>query len=166
MAIVTAFAVPRINTVRFQMDQNARTVRAALQLAQRLAVTRQYDIVVSFDVAGGRVRIAQDANNDMTLQASERVTWKSLEYGARFLTPPVGLNGAVGAAIVGTNVRTVGGYPSVVLRRDGAASSDLEVYLTSATNQPGDFRAVTIAQPTGRPDWSRYLNGKWIPAGL
>lgn len=161
MAILAAMALPRISITQYRMDANVRMLRTTLQQAQRLAITRQYDVVVSFDVPRGMVRVAEDANDDATIQASERVFWKSLEDGARFLTPPVGVAGAAGAALVGPNVKTIGGLPSVVFRRDGAASTDLEVYIGSARRLDHDFRAVTVVQSTGRTDWSRYAAAGW-----
>jgi hypothetical protein len=51
--------------------------------------------------------------------------------------------------------------PTVIFRRDGAASSDLEVYVVSSRALPDDFRAIQVVQSTGRTDWFRYLNDHW-----
>jgi hypothetical protein len=53
------------------------------------------------------------------------------------------------------------GMPTVIFRRDGAASSDLEVYVVSSRALPDDFRAIQVVQSTGRTDWFRYLNDHW-----
>jgi type II secretion system protein H len=168
MAIVGALAIPRINTSTFRMDANARAIRAVLQTAQRVAVARQHDVVVSIDLAGAQVRTLEDRDNDGGADAGERVTWKPLEYEARFAAPPVGVNGsAVGGAVVGASLVTVDGMPSIVFRRNGAASTDLEVYLTSRNPRTADHRALTVVQATGRAGWYRRTDGgSWLEAGL
>jgi prepilin-type N-terminal cleavage/methylation domain-containing protein len=166
ISIIAAFAYPRVNFTQFQVDGAARSVRMALQNAQRLAVTRQYDVVVSFDEVHGKVTIFEDNNNNNTLDAGERQTSVTLEDGTRFLTPPAGVNGAVGGAINGSALTTINGLPSIVFRRDGAGSTDLEVYLTSKRNLPNDFRGITVVQSTGRTDWYKYIGATWKAGNL
>jgi prepilin-type N-terminal cleavage/methylation domain-containing protein len=161
VGIFATLAYPRVNFTQFQVDSGARTVRVALQNAQRLAVTRQYDVVVSFDVANKRVRIVEDGNNNDIVDAGERVTYAALEDGVHFKVPPAGLSGPVASSVNGSNLKTVDGMPTIVFRRDGAASSDLEVYLASSKELTNDWRAIQVVQSTGRTDWYRYLNNLW-----
>ena len=166
VAIIALFAFPRVNFTQFQVDAAARGVRMTLQNAQRLAVTRQFDVVVSFDQASNKVRVFEDNNNNSTIDGGERVTYFTLEDGAHFLMPPAGVNGPVGGAIVGAALTTINGLPSIVFRRDGAGSSDLEVYLTSKRAQPNDWRGITVVQSTGRTDWYKYIGAVWKPGNL
>jgi len=166
MAALSAIAIPKINTTRFRMDQSVALVRGTLQMAERLSVTKQFDVVVSFDLARNMVRILEDADNDAVVDAGERIVWKALEDGARFQAPAQGVSGAASSAILGSNLQTVGGLPSIIFRRNGAASSNLEVYLTSAQNNPGDFRAVTVERAIARSAWFRHLNNQWKSGGL
>lgn len=166
VGIFATLAYPRVNFTQFQVDSGARTVRVALQNAQRLAVTRQYDVVVSFDVPNRRIRIVEDGNNNDIVDAGERVTYAALEDGVHFKSPPIGLSGPVPSAVIGSNLKTVDGMPTIVFRRDGAASSDLEVYLASSKELPNDWRAVQVVQSTGRTDWYRYLNNLWKPGSI
>ena len=161
VGIFATLAYPRVNFTQFQVDSGARTIRVALQNAERLAVTRQYDVVVSFDLANKRVRILEDGNNDDAVDNGERVTYAALEDGVHFKVPPAGLSGPVSAAVIGSNIKTVDGMPTVVFRRDGAASTDLEIYLASSKELPNDWRAIQVVQSTGRTDWYRYLAGIW-----
>jgi prepilin-type N-terminal cleavage/methylation domain-containing protein len=161
VGIFATLAYPRVNFTQFQVDSGARTVRVALQNAERLAVTRQYDVVVSFDVINRRLRILEDGNNNDLVDNNERVTYAALEDGVHFKIPPAGLSGPVGASVIGSNLKTVDGMPTIVFRRDGAASSDLEVYLASSKELPNDWRAIQVVQSTGRTDWYRYLNNLW-----
>ncbi|HVP71425.1 MAG TPA: GspH/FimT family pseudopilin [Gemmatimonadaceae bacterium] len=166
VAIVALFAFPRVNFTQFQVDAAARGVRMTLQNAQRLAVTRQFNVVVSFDQANGRVRVFEDNNNNSTIDAGERVTYFVLEDGAQFVMPPTGVNGPVGGAINGAALTTINSLPSIVFRRDGAGSSDLEVYLTSKRAQPNDWRGITVVQSTGRTDWYKYIGATWKAGNL
>jgi prepilin-type N-terminal cleavage/methylation domain-containing protein len=161
VGIFATLAYPRVNFTQFQVDSGARTIRVALQNAERLAVTRQYDVVVSFDATRKRVRILEDGNNNDIVDNGERVTYAALEDGVHFKIPPAGLSGPVSAAVIGSNLKTVDGMPTVVFRRDGAASSDLEVYLASSKELSNDWRAIQVVQSTGRTDWFRYLSGLW-----
>jgi prepilin-type N-terminal cleavage/methylation domain-containing protein len=166
IGIIAAFAFPRVNFTQFQVDAAGRLVRMSLQNAQRLAVTRQYNVVVSFDAAKSRVRVLEDNNNNSAADAGERVTWAQLEDGAHFAMPPAGVNGAVAGAVVGTDVRIIDGLPSIIFRRDGAGNTDLEVYFTSKRALPNDWRGVTVVQSTGRTDWFKYIGSTWKPGNL
>jgi prepilin-type N-terminal cleavage/methylation domain-containing protein len=161
VGIFATLAYPRVNFTQFQVDSGARTVRVSLQNAERLAVTRQYDVVVSFDVVNRRLRILEDGNNNDVVDNGERVTYAALEDGVHFKTPPAGLSGPVASAVIGSNIKTVDGMPTIVFRRDGAASSDLEVYLASSKELANDWRAIQVVQSTGRTDWYRYLDNLW-----
>lgn len=161
VGIFATLAYPRVNFTQFQVDSGARTVRVALQNAERLAVTRQYDVVVSFDVNNKRLRVLEDGNDNSAVDNGERVTYAPLEDGVHFKKPPAGLSGPVSGAIIGSNLKTIDGMPSVIFRRDGAASTDLEVYLASSKELPNDWRAIQVVQSTGRTDWFRYLAGLW-----
>src|SRR4051794_6372065 len=62
--IVAGLAIPRIDITRYKADAVVTSVRSAMQQAQRASLVAQYDVIVSFDITGGRIRIAWDANND------------------------------------------------------------------------------------------------------
>jgi prepilin-type N-terminal cleavage/methylation domain-containing protein len=166
IGIIAAFAYPRVNFTQFQVDAAARQIRMVLQNAQRLAVTRQYDVVVSFDAVHSRVRTLEDNDNNNAYTAGERATWSTLEDSVHFATPPVGVNGGVGSGIVGATLATVDGMPSIIFRRDGAGNSDLEVYMTSKRASPNDWRGITVIQSTGRTDWFKYVGATWRPGNL
>jgi prepilin-type N-terminal cleavage/methylation domain-containing protein len=161
VGIFATLAYPRVNFTQFQVDSGARTVRVVLQNAERLAVTRQYDVVVSFDVVNRRLRILEDGNNNDLVDNNERVTYAALENGVHFKIPPAGLSGPVAGSVIGSNLKMVDGMPTIVFRRDGAASTDLEVYLASSKELANDWRAIQVVQSTGRTDWYRYLNNLW-----
>jgi prepilin-type N-terminal cleavage/methylation domain-containing protein len=154
VGILGALAYPRIDVGRYKADSVVTTVRSALQQAQRAALVSQHDIIVSFDLSGNRVRLAWDANNSHEIDAGERVTWTPLSTGNRFAPPPVGIHGSVDKAVVGSNVRQMGEMPTVTFHRDGSLSSEVEIYMSTAS-APIRWRAVTVVQATGRTDWYR-----------
>lgn len=166
MAVISAIAIPKINTQQYRQDSGARVSRSALQIAGRLAVAKQFDVVVSFDLGRSMIRILEDRDNDGTADAGERVQWRALEDGAVFETPTVGLSGAVTTPVVGSAIQTIDGMPSIIFRRNGAASSDLELYIGAGRGKAGDQRAVTVLQSTGRASWHRYAANGWTEAGL
>lgn len=165
LAIVSAVTLPKFDTGRWKADAAQRTLRGALQQAQRLAIQNQFDVVVGFDTTNGRIRIAEDSTNDRRIQASERRRWVSLEPGARFATPPAAAPETVGdRAVAGTTIDEVDGLPSITFYRNGAASSDAGVYLRTTHRGRDDLRAVTVVQSTGRTAAWRWRGTAWEDA--
>lgn len=165
--ILGALAYPKIDVGRYKADSVVTVVRSSMQQAQRAALVAQHDVIVSFDVDGGRIRLAWDANNNHDIDSGERVVWNVISSGNKFAKPPMGINGSVNDAIVGGNVRKLSNYPTVTFHRDGSLSSELEIYMSTIAS-PIRWRAVTVVQATGRTDWFRKnTNGNsWIPGVL
>jgi prepilin-type N-terminal cleavage/methylation domain-containing protein len=162
VGILLAVAIPRFPVNAARSDAGVRMVRALLQVAQRSAVTRQSSVVVGIDAANHRFRIHDDADNDLTVDAGERVRSEPLQEGVILATPAWGgVNGAVSAPVGGTNLRTLDGLPSVVFRRDGSASSDVELYLSARTGAADSWRAVVVLPSTGRADAWRASSQVW-----
>jgi prepilin-type N-terminal cleavage/methylation domain-containing protein len=166
IGIVAAFAYPKVNFTQFRVDAAARTVRVALQNAERLAITRQYDVVVSFDTANSRIRIVEDNNNNAVVDAGEHVIYAQLEDSVHFVVPPTGVSGSVSSSINGSTIKTVDNMPTLIFHRDGAASSDAEIYITSKRANQDDYRCIRVIQSTGRTLWWRFLNGTWEQASI
>lgn len=166
LSIIGGVAVTKLNTVAFKMDAAARIAHSAVQQAQRLALTRQLDVIVSIDRDTRRIRIAEDANNDGSIAADERFRWKALEDSARFDDPPSSVLGRGAMAVQGQSLRTIDGMPSIIFRRSGSASSDLELYIGSKRGDADDFRGVLVTQATGRVEWFKYVGGQWRPGGI
>ena len=78
MAVISAIAIPRINTQQFKQDSAARVTRSALQIAGRLAVGKQFDVIVSFDLSRSMIRILEDRDNDGAADANEHTTRERL----------------------------------------------------------------------------------------
>jgi prepilin-type N-terminal cleavage/methylation domain-containing protein len=166
ISILAAITLPRVNLHQFRVDAGVRVIQSALQQGARFAVQRQHDVYVSFDIPGKRIVVVDDVNNSGTADGGERVQWHPLEDGVRFAAPPSSIGGNPVAAVSGTNLKTINGLPTIIYRRDGAASTDLQVYITSTRPDAGDFKALTVTRSTGHVDYYRYNAGSWVRGGV
>lgn len=153
LGVVAGLGLPRLNLGDYRADAAAQQVRSVLQTAQRTSLTRQYDVIVSVDTVQSGLRIAEDVNNNGSIEISEWKFWRPLGEGNRFRVPPTGLTTtAPTTSVVGSQLTTVGQLPSVVFHRDGSASTDAELYVSSSSRQRTDFRAVGLTRSTGRSE--------------
>lgn len=164
IAMVSAIGLPRVDFFKYRSDAAAVQVRSLLMQAQRDAIVRQHDLIVSIDTSGHRLILSYDQNNDGSIISTERIRVQSLPEQNRFRAPPISL-GTQGLNSYGPirarTLRTMSGYPSVVFRRDGSVSSALELYTTSARDTPTDFRVTTVVEATGRTAILRYTGAAW-----
>lgn len=164
IAMVSAIGLPRVDFFKYRADAAAVQVRSLLMQAQRDAIVRQHDLVVSIDTAGHRLILSYDQNNDGAIASTERIRTQSLPEQNRFAAPPAAL-GTAGlnnyGPIRARRLRTMSGHPSVVFRRDGSVSSSLELYTTSQRAIPSDFRVTTVVEATGRTTIMRYTGSAW-----
>lgn len=166
IGMVTAFALPRLDLGSYRADAATQAAGAVLRTAQRAALTRQYDVLVSADVSGRRIRLLYDANDDGLQSSGERATWRSLPDNAWFAGPPAGgLTGGATGSLVGPGVRTVDRMPTLVFHRDGSTSGDAEMYLAARVGGHTAWRALQVTQATGRVDWYRYRT-TWVRGGI
>ncbi len=164
LAVLVGLGLPRLDSARFRADANVRLVRMALQQAQTLSAQRQHDVVVSFDLSGGRIRVLDDSDNSRSLTAGEHVAWRALTEGARFAVPAAGINGAVATAVSGSSVATLDGMPTVTFYRNGSLSSGVEVYIQVDGKKENVVRAVELVQSTGKTQSYRYTGAAWKPS--
>lgn len=155
MGIVAAFAVPRIDLAGYRANAAAQQVRGTLQTAQRTALTRQYDMIVSFDTPNNRMLVSPDSNNSGTLEAWEQGTWRPLgtPEGNRFVIPPRGFSALpLTSAVIGSTMKKLNGFPILTYHRDGSVSSDAEIYVANGARGKTQYRLVTVVRSTGRAD--------------
>ena len=163
LGIALAAALPRIDFVRPRADAAVSLVRGTLQQAQRAAVQRQNDVIVSFDATTNRIRIADDPGNDGTITGTDGVTWRALETSVSLQAPPTRIPGGAGSgAVSGPRLRTIDGLPSIIYHRAGSSSTDLEVYLL-VRGRAGSTqrRAVTVTRGTGGTTVWSDASGAW-----
>ncbi len=163
IAIISAVALPQLDFTRYRIDGAVRGLSGALAAAQRKAVTNQSNVNVIFVVAENAIRVHEDDNNDNAIGSAERVRQYPLGEGVEY-----GLGGAptrsYGPAPI-SFTRTNGGLPEVIFRRDGSASENGAVYITSinatARGRSQDARSIELIEATGRVEWFRYTGAAW-----
>ena len=169
IGIVSAIALPRLNTAAFDADAGARGVTGTLMRGQRTAMQRQAMVNVGFDTSGRRLRIVEDSNANGVFEDLDRVTWQPLAEKVAFAgAPPAALPGAPTGtgAVRGSELRDVLGLPSVTFMRHGAATGDVVVYLHARARGRTETRAVAVSQGTGRADAFRLVDGAWRRGGM
>lgn len=155
VSLIAVMAAPRINLTRYKVEGAMMAVSSTMFGAQRMAVTRQHDVIVLFDVANQMMYVHEDANNNGDRDAGERQRGYPLGEQVVF-----GLNGAVARPMGATPItftKTYQSMPAVVFHRVGSASEAKGLYLTSRrANHPEDTRAIEVERSTGRVSWYRF----------
>jgi prepilin-type N-terminal cleavage/methylation domain-containing protein len=163
IGIMTSIAIPRSRLTTYRASSGAQVVATTLVYAQRQAISRQADTRVAFDVANNELRIHEDADNDNVIDANERVTMAALPEGITFGRGSAPARPMGGAAVNFT--RTQGMLPIVTFHRDGSASENGGVYVTTidglSVGRTADVRAVEVSRATGRAAWFSYATGAW-----
>ena len=169
MGIVTGLAIPRMNIEGYKVSSAVRGVTATLSYAQRLAVSLQHDVRVSFDAANRRLRIHEDADNDGVMDVNERVTYTNLEDGVTFGrggAPAITYTSGVAGPLTFNFTQTQGGLPVVVFRRDGTVSESGGFYLNTiksiAEGTTRSVRAGEMIRSSGRVIWYSYATTAWV----
>jgi hypothetical protein len=107
--------------------------------------------------------VHEDRNDDNVIDLGERVGFTSLPEGVAFG------RGAAAARPMGEGAvsftRTQGALPVLVFHRDGSASENGIIYLSTisglSTGRSADTRALEIARATGRVSWYSFGTGQW-----
>lgn len=164
VGVVGLIAIPKIDIAQYGIEGAMQGVGSTLLASQRLALTRQHDIIVQFDVPGAAIVLHEDANNNGAQDAGERVRSQPLgEHIVYGRGPAPALPAGTGPVVL---VLQAGGLPALTFHRSGSASEAGLIYVTSKRSQdhsvhPEDARAIEIERATGRVSWHRYLNCTW-----
>jgi type II secretory pathway pseudopilin PulG len=164
MGIMAAIALTRIDLTKLEANSAVQVLSTSMVAAQREAITRQHDVILTFDAAQRTVRMIWDRDSDATIDAGERIRVIPLDGRIGF-----GLGGAPARAFGGNPItfdRNIDGDPALIFHRNGSASGVGGLYLTSgrALADPKyntDTRAVEIIRATGRTEWYRYTGANW-----
>jgi hypothetical protein len=120
-------------------------------------------VIVSVDTIKGELRIAEDRNNNGTIEGTEWKFWRPSGEGNRFAVPVAGLHNIVTTSVVGGSLKSIDNFPSVIFHRDGSTSSDAEIYIMSAYKGRVDFCAIELTRSTGRTELYRLNNAGALP---
>lgn len=163
IGVLTAFVAPRIDFTSYRINGAMRGVGTTLLGAQRIAVTRGYDVVVEFNQDNNTISVLDDANNNGQADNGEHVSGMGL--GDQIVFGRGSAPSMDGSTDNVTFDQLKDGLPSVTFHRDGSASQAGTVYLTSARGAAGsvatDARAITTDRATGRVSWYTYNGSSW-----
>jgi Tfp pilus assembly protein FimT len=163
LGITVGLALPRLGLSTYQSNAAAREVVATLSYAQRMAISQQANIQVAFDAGRRGMRIHEDRDNDRVIDAGERVTFTPLPEGMTFGRGTAAARPFGGAVI--QLAGTQGGLPVLTFHRDGTASEEGCVYITTiaglAIGRATDVRSIEFSRATGRSTWFSNGSGMW-----
>jgi len=157
IGILVAIAFPRLDSQKYRLDGDVRSVSMTLAYAQRLAVSLQHNVLVTIDKSNRQMRAHEDKNNDGAFTADERVRVLQLEQGVNFER-----NGAPDVPSPVPQVELL----SFQFMRDGSTNAGGMIFMsTDKAVAAGDLthsRAVELIRATGRPTWYRFRGGVWV----
>lgn len=162
VGIMISIVTPLFNPGRWRADSAVQEVMVGLNAAQRLAVLRQHDVVVTFLVDDRELLVHRDADNDGDVDSGEdtRVIELPETMGfSRGSAPPIeGVSDDISFA-------SVDGEPRVVFHRNGSASEAGTAYLRplegSMSTDIEASRAVSVERSTGQVRCYSYRTGSW-----
>lgn len=164
MGILMTIAAPRIDLGRFPVDAGVLDAQMVVAVSRGKAILQQHDIVITFDVAGKRLYVLHDANNNGTKDTEEqRVT---VQLGDEVTFGRGGAEALNGATEAISFTKKSEELPALKFHRNGAASEEGTVYLTSVRaagtdGYPQDSRALVIERSTGRVHCYSYRTLAW-----
>lgn len=164
VGIIMGFFAPRVDVAKFRQDSAILELSLTLSLAQQKAVLHGHSIRVGLDTARARIVLHEDENNDRTVDGGEDVRVVELGEGVAFGRGGAPLLNGVAFDIAPAST----GIPTLRFFRNGAASQEATLYLTSrraalSGSFGEDARALTLERSTGRTTCYAYRNGAWAP---
>lgn len=164
VALLTSVALPRLQPVDFRLDAGLREAAISLNAVQREAVVRQHDMMVTLDTAQLRFDVHHDVNNNHKRDAGEHIRVLQLHDGVGFGAggaPQIGGHAAPTSFSVHSDLQ----MPTFVFHRNGSASEEGTIYLTSkgalGAQQAEHGRAVRISRASGRVACFSNKTGSW-----
>ncbi len=156
VGILSGIALTRLDWTRYRADAAGRTIMAELASAQRLGLSLQANIVITFPDST-RMMVLEDIDNSGTPSAGERVHYVTLNDNFAF--------GRVNAPDV-PNPDVAAMLTSLVFHRDGSSDASGTVYLHGPGYDPDcrRCRAVSVTRATGRIVWYTFASGAWTRA--
>lgn len=162
LTLLTAFAAPRVDLLRFRSDAIARQAAGVLASAARTARQHRTDVLVRVDSAGRRLGLLEDGNGNGRLDAGEGETWVALDPSADVMDPPLPLPGLPARTVAPVAAAAGQWGPSpVAFRRSGGATAEFVLYLTSDAGQPSAWRAVQVSRRSGAIQLWRFDGSRW-----
>jgi prepilin-type N-terminal cleavage/methylation domain-containing protein len=168
--ILLAIVIVRVDVNRMQANSTVQMLSTTMVASQREAITKQHDVILTFDQLNRRVRVIWDLNSSGTADPGDHIRMVNLDTRITF-----GLGGAPARAFglqpINFN-KTIGGLPALIFHRNGSASGVGGFYITTnraiaeaakgSLKYADDTRAIEIVRATGRSEWFRHSGPNWI----
>lgn len=160
--VIMSIVAPRLEPGRWRTDSAVQEVVVSLNAAQRLAMLRQHDMVVTFQTNERRLRLLQDRNNNGAADTGEDVRVVELPETMGF--------GRGSAPQLGTEPEAVtfrikDGAPTLIFHRNGSASESGQAYLKpmegSMALDVEAVRAISVERSTGVVRCFSYRTTEW-----
>lgn len=154
IGLVLALGVTRTDSSTWRLDSAGQGIVQHVRAARALAVFRQHDVVVIFDVESSAIVVHEDANSDGIIDQRERVRRRPLEGNVQFTrgsAPPF-----AGFTEGPVTFRS----SKVTFRRNGSASEEGAVYVGRSGSEKA--RVVVIRRATGYAEMFRYNGSSWL----
>ena len=170
IVLLAAIALPNIDFAKYRMDGNARTVQNQFIMQQLAAIQRNMPMIVTIVYDQGILTVTEDANRNGVADSTEYTYNRTLVESARFVIPPVTIDGATpyyatGAGLTYLNQTYL--YPTVTFYPNGSASGNVVVYIGSPTGRLTDMRALAITGATSKVKFYRMASdGTWRLADM
>lgn len=165
MGMMAGIAITKIDLAKMEANSAVQVLSTTMVAGQREAITKQHNLILTFDASQRTMRMVWDRNNNSAIDNGERVRAIPLDgrigFGTGGATPRT-----FGANPINFD-RDIGGRPALIFHRNGSASGIGGFYLTStrAMADPPkyatDTRAVEIVRATGRTEWYRWTGTAW-----
>jgi prepilin-type N-terminal cleavage/methylation domain-containing protein len=163
VGIMAGFAAPRINLAKFRLDGAVREVASYIVASKSKALLKQYDVVLLFDEPGNVIRILTDENNNGATDPGETI--RTVEFGDGVIFGRGGAPALPGGGATITFKKKVDGLPSLRFHRNGSASEEGLLYLTSQGAANGGYpehaRAIGVERATGQVRCWSYATLVW-----
>lgn len=166
VGILVGIAYPRIDVANFQVNSAVQALSTTMAASQREAISKQHDMILTFNAADRELRLIWDADSDGEIDPGERSRAVALDERVVF-----GIGDAPARAFGNDAINfndEIDGLPALTFHRNGSASGIGGFYLTTTaaaaggTSRARDTRAAEIVRATGRTEWFRYSGTAWI----
>ncbi|MFV2007661.1 MAG: Tfp pilus assembly protein FimT/FimU [Longimicrobiales bacterium] len=160
VGILAGVAAPRINLAKFRLDGAVREVASYIISSKSTALLKQHDVALLFDQTNNVIRILMDTNNNGATDAGE--TLRTEQFGDGVVFGRGGAPALPGGSATITFQKKIDGLPSVRFHRNGSASEEGLLYLTSrGPANPQNGRAIGVVRATGQVRCWSYATLVW-----
>jgi len=162
LGLLMSMAAPMLAAGKWRADAGVHEVLSGLNAAQRLAVLRQHDIVVTFLFGERALAVHRDEDNDGLADPGEDVRLVQLPESVGF---GFGSAPAMAGDTIGVTFRDPGPGPRLVFHRNGSASEAGRIYIRpvegSLSAEASAVRAVAVERSTGMVQCFSYSTSSW-----